>query len=322
MTATEQLAIPEDVLRQIQKIFQLATKNPNEHEAAAAMAKGQELLERYNLTHEALSGAEFGSGARAREAVEGVFHRWQRDLWSEVAALNFVWYWNSRDYNRDKTKDKYNTVRRWKHRHHMVGRKVNISSTIAMATYLSAVATRLARERTQGENPAHTLGQWANSYRYGVVARICRKLRERRNEALAAEEERRAAQMRAADGPTSTSTALALSTYIDTEMDANVDFIYGEGTAARWASERAQQAAERRARQEAYTKWAAEHPEEAAREEAKRAAQAERRSRGRARSHYGDNLDRSAFWSGYDDGANVSIDPQVDRGHVAGRIGR
>lgn len=314
---SDQPAAPESVLVQIQKLSQLASRNPNEHEAASAMAKAQELLERYNLTLSEVQEAQVGSGARQKAALEGGFHQYERDLWRDVAHLNFCVYWHERYWNSKGERNKYGEVRQWMYRHRVVGRRVNVAATQAMAGYLMEVATRLTREHTQGLNTKYSLSNWANSYRRGIVARICRKLRERRNEALRAEEERRAQEARAADGSVSTSTALSLAVYVDREYDANLDFIYGEGTAARWAAERARQAAIKRMSEEEYTRWAAANPEEA------RKHQAEMRRQTRQANSKADtsNIDRSAFWSGYDAGAEVSIDQQVDVGRPAGRIG-
>lgn len=299
--------IPDDVVAQIQKIFRLAAKTPNEAEAAAALAKGNELLERYNLDLVSVSEANVGSGARERMAVVGGFRKWERDLWEAVAALNFCLYWHQRAW---KERYEFGKWRNWKHEHYLVGRKVNIAATQAMASYLMDVVARLSRERTRGENTAQGLDSWANSYRHGLVARICRKLRERRNAALREEEARREAEMRAADGAVATSTAVTLQVYIDKETDANYDFEFGEGWSAARAAERAQAAAIRRMSEDEYTRWATEHPAEAAEIAARRRRQARRQ-----RSGGGDrNMDSGAYWVGYSDGEKVSIDPQVDTG--------
>lgn len=316
---------PDSVLERIQKLFNLANHNPNENEAAEALKKANALLEEHNLTAESLNEIEVGSGARKREALEGGFHQWQRDLWKAVAELNFCWYWNDRVYNWKKEKDKYGEVRIWKHKNFIVGRKVNIAATVAMATYLGEVATRLAREKTQGENPKHTLGNWANSYRHGIVASICQNLSLRRNEALRSELEARERAARAADGVTSLSNAISLNVLVDKEMDANYDFEFGEGWSAKRAAERALDARIRRMSKDEYTQWAVDNPDEAMRREVQ--SKARRRSSGGSGSS-SSNIDNYAYWAGREDGKKVSIDEQVggagkDRrvGHTAGRIG-
>ena len=314
---------PTKVLEQIQKLVALASKNDNENEAAAAMAKAQSLLAEYNLTMEVVGEANVGDGAREQAAIEGGFFQFQRDLWEEVAALNFCLYWHQRVRNRKGLKNKYKEVRKWMFHNYLVGKKVNVAVTIAMQSYLEQTCTRLTKEHTQGMNNKHNLSNWANSYRRGIVERVCRKLRERRNEALKAEEEKLEAAMRAAAGTISTSTALTLSTYIDKETDANLDFIHGDGWSAKQAAQRAASAEDARKRREAYTKWAAANPEEARAEEEKRRKESSRFGRGGGKGSRGgkvDGLDSSAYWSGYEAGKSVSIDQQTGHNKTAGLL--
>lgn len=311
--------VPDEVLERIQKLFQLAAKNPSESEAASATAKAQELLERYNLDADAVNGAAVGSGAREKVALDGGFYLFEQQLWRGVAELNFCLYWHERSLRRGgRTKkrvfyDEAKVARNWgyDHHHRLVGRKVNVAATKAMAGYLRQVVERLTLDRIRGADDLPQYGRWANSYRNGIVARICQKLRERRNEVLAAEHQHRADEERAADNA-STSRALSLQVYLDKETDANLDFLYGEG----YSAKRAAAAAERRGQQEAYTRWAAEHPEEAAAEEAKRRKEA-RRPRGRTKTM---NVDRSAYWDGWDSAADVSIDQQTEHRKPTGLL--
>ena len=296
--------VPDDVLKRIQSLMNLAAKNTSEGEAASAAAKAQELLERYNLTAEHVEGKSLGSGAREQVAVEGGFYRFQRMMWESVANLNFCLYWVG--YKQRGNEYRFTRC------HMLVGRRVNVAATRVMATYLQGVVDRLTVDRL-GDSGERLYGNWANSYKLGVSSRVCQKLRERRSEVLAAEAARRAAEERASDNA-STSTALTLSVYIDRETDANFDFVYGEG----WSAKRAAAAARQRAWRASYTKWAAANPEAAAEAEARRRETRGGRSRGSSST---DRIDRSAYWSGYDDGANVSIDPQVDKTTSAGRIG-
>lgn len=310
--------VPESVLAQIQKLLNLAANNPNEYEAAEAMAKANERLEQYNLTYEAVVGAEVGSGAREKTAVEGGYYEWERLMWQSVAKLNFCLYWCARRRNVDRTRSSGKShVRKWLYSHYVVGRKVNVAATKTMATYLLGAATRMTYERARGWNDNYKFDNWANSYRRGVIERVCQRLRVRRDETLREQEERRVREMREAH-PGSTATALTLMTYIDQETDANNDFIYGKGWSAEQAALRAAQAAENQRREQEYTKWAAEHPEEAAAKEKARLQRAKklgRRSRGSR-----DNLDYSAYWSGYDAGGELSIDHQVDTPRPAGLL--
>lgn len=323
MSAIE--GIPDRDLERLQKLLNGAASGRTAEEAASFAAKAQELLERYNLDTSQVLEAKVGGAAREKAAYEGGFFKFQQYLWESVAEINFCLWWHQRyltsqPRHRSRRENTPYYLRRatYGHRHVLVGKKVNVAATVAMAGYLEQAVERLVRERLgSGENELPLWGAWANSYRHGIVTQICRKLRARRNEALAEEQRRRDAEDRAADG-SSVSNAVALNVYVDAETDANMDFLYGEG----WSARRAAEAAERRARRAAYVKWAEEHPEEAAAAEARRRKQSRRGggvgSRGgRGRSDYRDS---SAYWAGYDAGKSVSIDPQAGTHKPAGLL--
>lgn len=320
---TDSLPAPDSVLERIQKLMRLAARNPSEAEAASAAAKARELLEEWNLDATEVSEARVGGGVREEAALEGGFWEYQQNLWRSVAELNFCLYWHSRvERAGGRTTDRWGDRRRrgYDHRHCLVGRRVNIAATRAMATYLEVVVARLTAERVRGASDLPLYGRWANSYRLGVVSRICRKLRARRSEVLAAEQLRRDAEERASDGA-STSSSLTLMVYIDRETDANFDLIYGEG----WSQRRAAAALERRRQQEEYARWAADHPEEARAAEEKRRRESRRRGGPGSRGGSGvrerrDRTDRSAYWAGYDAAEYVSIDPQTGRDAPAGLL--
>lgn len=316
--------VPEEALARLQKLMNSAASGRTPEEAALFMGKAQELLERYNLDATQVQEAAVGSGARERAALEGGFFKFQQDLWQSVAELNFCLWWHQRywvEKSRTKVKRWYDEKARhrsgggYAHRHVLVGRKVNVAATRAMAGYLEQVVERLVRERVRGAADLPIWGSWANSYRHGVVHQICRKLQERRNSALAEEQRRRDAEDRASDG-SSVSNAVSLVVYLDRETDANLDFLYGEG----YAAKRAAEAAERRAQREAYTRWAKENPEEARAAEEARRKTSRRRGGGGGRRERRDNIDSGAFWSGYDDGKSVSIDPQAETRKPAGLL--
>lgn len=308
--------VPPEILERIQKLLNLASKNTNEAEAASAASKAQDLLTQYNLDISAIEGKQFGSDAREQAAVQGGFYSYQRDLWQSVAELNFCLYWSRKVWVPMKNKTWGAPGGKYSRQHTLVGRKVNVAASKATATYLLQAVDRLVKERL-GNDHSQNLSNWANSYRRGACARICQKLNARRNEVLAEEQAGRAKEERAADNA-STSTALTLQVYIGQEYDANIDFIYGEGTSAKWAAERAQEAAKNKIKRESYTKWAAENPKEARVAEEKRLKQAARHKLKSNRSN--DNVDRGAYWAGYDAGENISIDQQVDTPKSSGML--
>ena len=318
------------IVAKVEKLLRLAAKNPNEAEAASATAKAQELLAAYNLDMAAVERNSGDTGKRAEENLAGGRFEWERDLWKAVAELNFCLYWNQIVFIQTALGQKV----RWKagkqvrgieqHQHRLVGRTVNVASTKAMASYLEGVADRLTRERcTKAKESPRS--RWAMSFREGISMRIEEKIYERRRELLDEDVRKRrdaeAAARTAEAAGVSTSTAITISSYVQSEWDANVDFVYGEGASATWAAERAAKAAAERRADEEYTAWAAAHPKEAARENARREKEAERLAR-RERTASGRRFkgDINAFYAGYAEGDSVSLDMQTEGRKTAGLI--
>lgn len=319
------------VIDKVEKLLRLASRNTNEQEAALAASKAQELLTAYNLDMAAVeqsSGAS--SGAREDAKLKGGVYQYQRHLWCSVADLNFCLYWcrqrwetvKRRKRSWDGTMREREVEKRfWEHR--VVGRKVNVTATRAMASYLEQAIERLVRERLNGQNNM-LFSRWAVSYREGAAANIMERIWDRRRHLMDEEKRKQQAAEAAAraagrDG-VSTATALTIATYSTQEDDANYDFIYGEGTSARWAADRAERARKAKEAEDAYTAWAQANPKEAAKEEAKRKRDEERAARRRSGSSGGKEQDLSAFYAGYDAGKKVSLEPQVNDPKSSRRI--
>lgn len=300
---------PEAVLQRIQKLLQLAAKNPSEAEAASAAAKAQELMEEWNLTASEV-GNKTDGGRREDAKVRGGFYKWQRWLWDSVAELNFCLYFTENYW--DKNRGRYG---RASTRHRLVGRALNVAAARATATYLEEVIERLVMERVGNDN-SQRFSNWASSYRLGAAARLVDRLSERRK-ARKEDEERRAREA-ANLGGASTATALTITDVEERERAANQDFLWGEGFSARAAARRAEAAAARKENEEEYTRWAAANPEEAAKKERERRVAAERR-RGR-RTKLWDHVDWSAYRAGGEAAKDVSLDPQVGDGKPAGLL--
>lgn len=314
----------ERAVRQVEKLLRLAAKHPTEAEGIAAANKAQQLLEAYNLdmaTVEAASGA--ASGKREDEKLKGGLYHYQRDLWEAVAKLNFCMYWNQYVYDKEKVgrrKARYSglTVRTqggYSFRHRIVGRVVNVVGTKVMAQYLEQTIERLTRERLQGDG-SQFFTRWAISYREGIAERIVRKIEDRRADQVQKERkeqrQRDKATQDAARAGASTATAMTISSLTKSEHDANIDFVYGDGTSAQWAADRAETARLQAEADAEYTAWAKANPEEAA-----KAAEDERkreRRQGYGRQSYRDrkSVDYGGFNAGYEAGDKVSLDQQVD----------
>jgi len=309
------------ILDKIAKLLSLAAKNTNENEATSAAAKAQELLTRYNLDVAAVERTQGRTSGKREEAkVTGGFYNYQQRLWRTVAHINFCLHWvqtfkDVRDktiVRRGRTYVKGDIV--WKKQHRIVGRQVNVATTKTMAAYLEDAIDRALREKLGGDNLEQLYGKWGISFREGCVHRIVERLNERHRARLSEEEKKSMAQDRAAMGDRPVGDqAITLVSYQKSEEDANYDYIYGEGTSARWKQQNAEAAAKRAAEAAEYTAWAAANPEKARREEEERKAEEEkaakrRRSSG-GRAYRGDHR---AWWAGHDAGDKVGLDLQTE----------
>lgn len=306
---------------QIEKLMRVAGKTQNEVEAATFAAKAQDLLTKFNLDMsivEQNSGAS--SGKREDTKFEGGLYHYQRDVWEAVAQLNFCMYWNQYNYDKDKTRKRNRPSFTFQHR--VVGRTVNVVVTKNMADYLLSAIERVTRERYP--EPSQFFTRSANSFREGLAETVIGKIYDRRRHLLKADmakerDAKRAAEKLEREG-VSTATGLTLSTLRKSEHDANTDFIYGEGTSAKWAAQEATAARRAEQKEAEYTVWAKAHPEEAAAKEAER--RKERRRGGFGRQSYRDSKpkDYGAYYDGQDKGKAISIDPQAERSKSTGYL--
>lgn len=330
----------EKVMEQIQKLLNLAAKNPNENEAAAAAAKAQELLSRYNLDVAVLErNSDAKSGKREQAMVDGGTYEYQRALWKAVAELNYCYHWvqDYRVWSKSKRvgngRDRFTTEGYVnKKRHVVVGRIVNTQATIAMAQYLQQAIERITLERLGLSHESMIVGKaissdinnqrfsnWAVSFRKGCSRRVIELLEDRRTVLLREEAKaERAAKARAERAGVSTETAITIATLTKSEHAANYDFLYGEGEWAALQERRAAIAKAAREEQAAYTRWAKAHPEEARAKEEEERKKQNRRYRGGGGGR--DNTDMSAFWSGYDKAADISLEQQVKKDRMAGAL--
>lgn len=324
MSPLELSAKAQDVIRKIEKLLAIANdERANENLAAAAAAKAQELLEAYNLDMAVIGANGNGQAVREDARMKGGLYQWQRNLWYAAARLNFCYYWTIRG-----------TYKGQKFQHRLVGRQENVIGARLMAEYLQDTVERLAQERAK-QHDMNVFERRMIAYREGLAARLYQRLNERRYEKLEVERREQAAR-RAQQQPTAPAGthAVVLSTYIETEDDANSDFLYG-----RPAGYTAQQRAEREARMRAAEEEAARllrerqaylaaHPAEAEKVRKQEEAEARRDARREARRHgrYRRPTDAerrawtSDYGTGYEHGDDISLDQQVDRGSDRKRI--
>lgn len=314
----------ERVAERIKKVLELGKRGATPAEAEAAMARAQAMALAANLDLAAVEGLAAGGAQREKAAQGGGMYVYQRELWQAVAKLNFCMHWRTHVREPEPGTKKL----RWRNKHMLVGRTVNVRVATQQAQYLEGVADRLCRERlevrsgtgaTPGQLNSQFFSSWAVAFREGISDEVIKKLeqkRERIEEEAAREERRRARSAERTGDGVSVATGVTLSFYKSKEEDANIDFLYGDGTSAGWAADRAERAAAQREERERRTRLAAEDPEAYAAEEAER--RKERRGRG-GRASPARRVDAGGYHAGREVGEKVGIDPQVDAG--ARRIG-
>jgi hypothetical protein len=161
----------ESVLAKIQKLLALAGNNPNEHEAASAMAKAQELLVQHNLSmahldaHKEKKTKEEAAEGREQKGVKrsGMFI-WQRELWKRLAEVNFCIYWSQKQYHASGV---YSN-----HQHWLVGREDNVKTVEVMGDYLEEW---MSKNCPYGPREGKNIHLW----KQGVVDRLTTRLREK-----------------------------------------------------------------------------------------------------------------------------------------------
>ena len=117
---------PEKIVDLIRKCLALA-ESPNENEAAAAMAKAQELLDKYNLSLADVSVEE----QKTPDLIEGETEydeRWEVTLYGGIARENFCRVIYSH----------------YSHKVSILGRMPNVCATVEMAHWLIPQLERLA----------------------------------------------------------------------------------------------------------------------------------------------------------------------------------
>jgi hypothetical protein len=286
-----------------------------------------DLLAAHNLDVSIIEQQGGGAkAARSDEKMAGGLYQYQRNLWHAIAQLNFCMYSNQYVYDADKVsaywRRKGVTGKKggYRFQHRLIGRKVNVISTRNMADYLEKTIDRLVRQRLGDNQGSNMYSKWAVNFREGVADEIRNKIYERRQQLLAEEDRKlREAAERAGTGAESSGRGLTLRSLQQSEYDANTDFLYGEGTAARWAAQRAEAARKQKEAEAAYSAWAEANPEEAAKEEAKARKEQQRRYKGRTKKSR-EAYDTSAYWEGREEGKSVSIDPQVEEAKAAGLL--
>jgi hypothetical protein len=337
--------VEQKVLDRIQKLLNMAShKETPPAEAANAARMAQDLLLQHGLSADVVGEASTeGSGAREDTKQRGGTYKYQRKLWGAIAELNFCMYWCARMWGLHDFRK--NSGREMRHgyafKHRLVGKRVNIAATKAMAGYLEEAIHRITLEWCQKGKHGY-YSAMATAFKEGMASDFVDRLKQRRRHLMKEEERKQAdAERQANDSATvSTATGLTIATLAKSEEQANYDFIHGDGA---WARSKADMAAfykEREAISEEYrrdleaiTKEAADNLDKFRREEAKLRARYKERgwlfssvnrtTRFRGDKYKSDGREDSwAFSAGRESAKNISLEQQVDKAEVSGLIGR
>lgn len=311
-----------DVIRRIQKLLAIAhDQRGNEHLAASAAEKAQELLEKYNLDMAVLGQRGADSGKREDTRLAGGLYKWQRELWQGVAELHYCVYWATKGLKKGE-----------KYEHRIVGRTVNVLSARMMAEYLQGAIERIAREEFEN-NPSLYFSRAAIAYREGMAARLAERLRRRRwDKEAEARKEKYRREREAAERGEAASVALTILDVADREREANDDFLYGEGYSARRKlrmSEHERSVREAQGKKaEDERRWREQNPELAAEEDRRREKEARaeearwRRNanRRKERTFHEPAVRDPRYHDGVRRGDSISIDPQINEARRRGAL--
>ena len=212
--------IPNSLKSRIAKLVALARADRgNEHEAASASAKVQALLAEYNLEMSQVLADDGPVDPDAeRTKVDGVLvteTQWQRKLIDAIADCNFCMRIGQWDTDADRRTYTF------------IGRKVNVSVTLSIYSYLTATIDRL-NPFSDRRTKAHRF------WKEGCADRLAERLYQQKWESEA--------QSRKDAAPRGDGSSLVLSDVYSSEDDLNSDLYYGyePGTTPRWARERRQ----------------------------------------------------------------------------------
>lgn len=302
------------IISKVQKLLAIARdERGNEHQAEAAAAKAQELLDAYNLDMVLVGQMTGKDGAREDRRLSGGLYKWQRYLWRQIASQNYCHYWADRGLQKGS-----------KYEHRIVGRVANVLSTKLMAEYLQQAVEQITREEYCAGDHRLYFKKDAIAFREGMADRICERLRHRQWQKEV--EARREQERRQASGE---SVALTILDVRTREREANDDFLYGEGYTARrkladaqWEQDREER---RRRAEEAAERFMREHPEEYARQQAEAERERKREERNarrrKGRTYREPKPRHESFYDGQYRGNTVGLDPQVRDGKPFKRIG-
>jgi hypothetical protein len=188
----------------------LATNGRTPEESAIYAQKALEILEAHGLDIAAAEAAAHSGTAKREDKTGGTaLYKWQRSLWAAVAKLNMCVHIEIKGLGKGQ-----------KYTHRVIGRPVNVLATQIMAGYLADAVERIAREWAK-ERGSNIFASPVIAFREGAATEITYRLYRLREERVARDAATKAAN------PGTPGTALVLADVVQTEDDANQEYLYG-----------------------------------------------------------------------------------------------
>lgn len=287
----------ESIIRKIQHLLNLSSKASNEHEAALAMSKAQELLAKYNLDMAVVEATAVEGGTVAqkekREQTKidrSAMYKWQRDLCRAIAESNFCWYWTVEGLEDHERVSNGRSYRHKVKRHVVLGKESNVLAVTYMYGWLADTIESILPYSGKDRN-----GKSAVSWREGCADRLAQRIRNKAYRMQNPEEQTQEAK----------STGLMLRSVVQSEYAANYDAICGEGSWDRYQKARAEEEAKRKAEPE---------PEKTEAQKEKERKEQEkwwkRYQKQQQREH--DKRDHEAYAAGKAAGNNISLADKLE----------
>lgn len=157
------------LIEKIQKLHALSASS-NIHEAALAASKMQDLLIKHNLTLAEVREKHADHIGRHVRTMSGRHRRWQHQLLATLARFNLC-----KTYRWNNTTD-----------HVLIGTRENVEAVWFMWQRLSAEIERMSEvEWGSARHTTHTNKvRWKNSFCYGAVATIAKRLSDQHSQAV------------------------------------------------------------------------------------------------------------------------------------------
>lgn len=216
----------ESIIKRIQHLLNLGNKATNEHEAALAMSKAQELLAKYNLDMAVIEATAVEGGVepvkekRERTKIDrSAMYKWQRDLCKAICEANFCWYWTVDGLEDEERVSNGRSYRHKVKRHLILGKESNVIAVTYMYGWLADTIESLLPYTGSLRNSKSAI-----SWKEGCAERLAERIKEKAYRMQHPTEQ----------APSAQSTGLMIRSLVKSEYAANYDALHGDGAYARY----------------------------------------------------------------------------------------